>query len=168
MTGLMASATICGALLGAGLWLLLVRLPFMRATSFAERIGPQLKSHNLESKFLRTSPRNVTPFGPLERILRPVIRDGMVSLSQINLGASALNRRLVRSGSTKTAAISVPSSSCGGSEALPWLSGWWSSPERADGSAPSPPWSPSWAVPQADSCCGTTCWARKSGNAKPG
>ena len=103
MTGLMASATICGALLGAGLWLLLVRLPFMRSTTFAERIGPQLKSHNLESKLLRTSPRNVTPFGPLERILRPVIRDGIASLSKINLGSSALNRRLVRSGSTKTA-----------------------------------------------------------------
>jgi len=103
MTGLMASATICGALLGAGLWLLLVRLPFMRSTTFAERIGPQLKSHNLESKLLRTSPRNVTPFGPLERILRPVIRDGIASLSRINLGSSALNRRLVRSGSTKTA-----------------------------------------------------------------
>jgi tight adherence protein C len=103
MTGLMASATLCGALLGAGLWLLLVRLPFMRSTTFAERIGPQLKSHNLESRLLRTSPRNVTPFGPLERILRPVIRDGIASLSKINLGSSALNRRLVRSGSTKTA-----------------------------------------------------------------
>jgi tight adherence protein C len=103
MTGPMASATICGALLGAGLWLLLVRLPFMRSTTFAERIGPQLKSHNLESKLLRTSPRNVTPFGPLERILRPVISDGIASLSKINLGSSALNRRLVRSGSTKTA-----------------------------------------------------------------
>jgi len=103
MTGLMASATICGALLGAGLWLLLVRLPFMRATTFVERIGPQLKSHNLESKLLRTSPRNVTPFGPLERILRPVIRDGIAPLGKINLGTSALNRRLVRSGSTKTA-----------------------------------------------------------------
>jgi tight adherence protein C len=103
MTGLTASATICGALLGAGLWLLLVRLPFMRATTFVERIGPQLKSHNLESKLLRTSPRNVTPFGPLERILRPVIRDGIASLGKINLGTSALNRRLVRSGSTKTA-----------------------------------------------------------------
>ncbi|MCU1532860.1 MAG: type secretion system protein [Arthrobacter sp.] len=103
MTGLMASATICGALLGGGLWLLLVRLPFMRSTTFVERIGPQLKSHSLESKLLRTSPRNITPFGPLERILRPVIRDGIASLGKINLGSSALNRRLARSGSTKTA-----------------------------------------------------------------
>jgi tight adherence protein C len=103
MTGLTASATICGLLLGGGLWLLLVRLPFMRPTTFVERIGPQLKSHNLESRLLRTSPRNVTPFGPLERILRPVISDGIASLGKFNLGSSALNRRLVRSGSTKTA-----------------------------------------------------------------
>jgi tight adherence protein C len=103
MTGLTASATICGLLLGGGLWLLIVRLPFMRPTTFVERIGPQLKSHNLESRLLRTSPRNVTPFGPLERILRPVISDGIASLGKFNLGSSALNRRLVRSGSTKTA-----------------------------------------------------------------
>ncbi|WP_427130261.1 type II secretion system F family protein [Pseudarthrobacter sp. S9] len=103
MTGLMASATVCGAVHGAGLWLLLVRLPFMRPTTFVERIGPQLKSHNVESRLLRAAPRNVTPFGPLERILRPVIRDGIASLGKINLGSSALNRRLARAGSTKTA-----------------------------------------------------------------
>lgn len=103
MTGLMASATVCGVLLGGGLWLLLVRLPFMRPTTFVERIGPQLKSHNLESRLLRTAPRNVTPFGPLESILRPVIRDGIASLGRINLGSTALNRRLARAGSTKTA-----------------------------------------------------------------
>jgi tight adherence protein C len=103
MTGLMAGATVCGAVLGAGLWLFLVRLPFMRPTTFVERIGPQLRTHNLESRLLRTAPRNVTPFGPLERILRPVIRDGARSLGRINLGATALNRRLARAGSAKTA-----------------------------------------------------------------
>ncbi|MFF2245146.1 type II secretion system F family protein [Arthrobacter sp. NPDC058130] len=99
----MAAATVCGAVLGAGLWLFLVRLPFMRPTTFVERIGPQLRTHNLESRLLRTAPRNVTPFGPLERILRPAIRDGVRSLGRINLGATALNRRLARAGSAKTA-----------------------------------------------------------------
>jgi tight adherence protein C len=97
----MASAAACGVLLGAGLWLLLVRLPFMRPTTFAERIGPQLKSHNLESALLRQAPRNVTPFGPLERILRPVLRDAVTSLGRINPGTAALARRLARAGSTK-------------------------------------------------------------------
>lgn len=103
MTGLMAGATLCGAVLGAGLWLFLVRLPFMRPTTFVERIGPQLRTHNLESRLLRAAPRNLTPFGPLERILRPAIQDGVRSLGRINLGTTALNRRLARAGSAKTA-----------------------------------------------------------------
>ncbi|WP_090950310.1 type II secretion system F family protein [Arthrobacter sp. ov118] len=103
MTGLMAGATLCGVVLGAGLWLFLVRLPFMRPTTFVERIEPQLRTHNLESRLLRTAPRNVTPFGPLERILRPALRDGLKSLGRINLGAAALNRRLARAGIAKTA-----------------------------------------------------------------
>jgi tight adherence protein C len=103
MTGLMAGATLCGAVLGAGLWLFLVRLPFMRPTTFVERIGPQLRTHNLESRLLRAAPRNLTPFGPLERILRPMVQDGVRSLGRINLGTTALNRRLARAGSAKTA-----------------------------------------------------------------
>lgn len=86
MSGLMASAAACGVVLGAGLWLLLGRLPFLRPTTFAERIGPQLKSHNLESRLLRPAARNVTPFGPLERILRPVLRDALASLGKIYPG----------------------------------------------------------------------------------
>jgi tight adherence protein C len=97
----MASAAACGVLLGAGLWLVLVRLPFLRPTTFADRIGAQLKSHNLESKLLRAVPRNITPFGPLERILRPVLRDAVASLGKINPGTSALKRRLARAGSNK-------------------------------------------------------------------
>ena len=54
MTGLMAAAVACGVVLGCGAWLLLIRLPFMRPTTFVERIGPQLKSHNLESRLLRS------------------------------------------------------------------------------------------------------------------
>ena len=47
-----------------GLWLILVRLPMMRATTLAERIEPQLKSQNLESRLLRAGGiQNVTPFG---------------------------------------------------------------------------------------------------------
>lgn len=102
MTGLMASATACGILLGSGLWLILVRLPFMRPVTFVDRLHPQLRSHNLESRLLRTAPKNITPFGPLEHILRPVLRDGLASLSKANLGSIALNRRLARAGSLRT------------------------------------------------------------------
>jgi tight adherence protein C len=99
----MASATACGLILGSGLWLILVRLPFMRPVTFVDRLHPQLKSHNLESRLLRPAPKNITPFGPLERILRPVIHDGLTSLGRINLGSTALNRRLARAGSLRTA-----------------------------------------------------------------
>lgn len=102
MTGLTAAAVLCGAVLGIGVWLLLVRLPFLRPTSFVERIGPQLKSHNLESRLLRSAPRNFTPFGPLERILRPVIGDAVLWLGRLSPGSSALNRRLARAGSMKS------------------------------------------------------------------
>lgn len=101
MTTPAASSVIWGILLGAGLWLLLVRLPFMRPTSFVERIEPQLKSQNLESRLLRANSDNVTPFGPLERILRPLVREALSSLSRFNLGSSALSRRMAQAGINK-------------------------------------------------------------------
>lgn len=103
MTSPAALAVTYGILLGAGLWLLVVRLPFMRPTSFTERIEPQLKSQNIESRLLSASNDTLTPFGPLERILRPVLRDGLSFLSRFNLGSSALNRRLARAGIRKAA-----------------------------------------------------------------
>ncbi|XAS66163.1 type II secretion system F family protein [Micrococcaceae bacterium Sec5.7] len=97
-----AAAAVCGIVLGAGLWLLLVRLPFMRPTSFVERVEPQLKSQNLESRLLRAGVQNVTPFGPLERILRPLFRDALTTLGKFNLGSTALTRRLAQAGINKT------------------------------------------------------------------
>jgi tight adherence protein C len=93
---------ICGLLLGAGLWRLVVRLPFMRPMSFAERIEPQLKSQNLESRLLMAPAGNLTPFGPLERILRPMLKDAHAFLGRFNLGSSALSRRLAQAGIRKS------------------------------------------------------------------
>lgn len=95
-------AVLLGMLFGIGSWLITVRLPFMRGRSFAERVEPQLKSQNLESRLLRAPTHNLTPFGPLERILRPIIRDGIGYLSRFNGGAAALAKRLARAGSAKT------------------------------------------------------------------
>ena len=103
MTGIQAAATLCGILLGAGMWLIFVRLPVMRATTLAERIEPQLKSQNLESRLLHAGgAQNVTPFGPLERILRPMIRDGFAALGRLNLGSKGLARRLAQAGIDKS------------------------------------------------------------------
>lgn len=97
-----ALALLCGLSLGAGWWLILVRLPFMRVIRFAERIEPQLKSQNLESRLLQGPTHNLTPFGPLERILRPILTDAISSISRFNVGSTALAKRLARAGSRKS------------------------------------------------------------------
>jgi tight adherence protein C len=97
-----AIAMLCGLFLGAGCWLILVRLPFMRGQRFSDRIEPQLKSQNLESRLLRGPTHNLTPFGPLERILRPILSDAISFISRFNVGSTALAKRLARAGSTKS------------------------------------------------------------------
>jgi tight adherence protein C len=102
VTGTSAAAIVCGVILGTGLWLLLFRMPFMRPTTFAERIEPQLKSHNLESRLLQAGEQGVNPFGVLGRILRPLLRDGKTALGRLNLGSKALSRRLAQAGIAKS------------------------------------------------------------------
>lgn len=102
MNGLSAAAIASGVVLGIGLWLTFVRLPFMRPLTFIERIEPQLKSQNVESRLLRASGQTATPFGPLERIVRPLLHDGITALGRLNLGTKALTRRLAQAGINKT------------------------------------------------------------------
>ncbi|WP_284762293.1 type II secretion system F family protein [Arthrobacter sp. efr-133-R2A-63] len=101
MTALTALTVLCGLLMGAGLWLIFVRMPFMRPIPFAERIEPQLRSQNLGSRLL--SAPDVAPFGPLERIVRPVFQDALRYLAKFNLGTASLNKRLAKAGSAKSA-----------------------------------------------------------------
>lgn len=96
------AAVVCGAVLGIGLWLVVFRSPLMRATTLTERIEPQLKSQNLESRLLNSADQNLTPFGPLERILRPVFRDGMAALGRLNPSPGATARRLAQAGINKS------------------------------------------------------------------
>ncbi len=95
-------AVVCGVLLGIGLWLVIFRSPFMRAVTLSQRIEPQLKSQNLESRLLRSGEQNVTPFGPLERILRPLLRDGLAALGKLNPASKATARRLAQAGINKS------------------------------------------------------------------
>lgn len=96
------AAVVCGAVLGVGLWLVVFRSPLMRATTLAERIEPQLRSQNLGSRLLNSAEQNLTPFGPLERILRPVFRDGMAALGRLNPSPGATARRLAQAGINKS------------------------------------------------------------------
>ena len=74
----------------------------MRPITLSERIEPQLKSQNLESRLLRAGEQNLTPFGPLERILRPVFRDWLTTLGKLSPSPGATGRRLAQAGINKS------------------------------------------------------------------
>jgi tight adherence protein C len=95
-------AVVCGMLMGIGLWLVIFRSPFMRAVTLSQRIEPQLKSQNLESRLLRAGEHSPTPFGPLGRILRPVLQDGLATLARLNPASKATARRLAQAGIDKS------------------------------------------------------------------
>lgn len=96
------AAVLFGVLLGMGLWLIIFRSPFLRATTFAQRIEPQLKMQNTESRLLLVEERNLTPFGPLGRILRPVLHDTLAALTRLNPASKATARRLAQAGINKS------------------------------------------------------------------
>ncbi|MBG6223692.1 tight adherence protein C [Arthrobacter sp. CAN_A2] len=104
MTPTVALAMLCGLLLGAGLWLVVVRLPAMRATTLTQRIAPQLRAVDVRSRLLADPPGNVTPFGPLERITRPLLADAVAWSHRFNPAAATLVRRLAQAGREQTAA----------------------------------------------------------------
>lgn len=97
MTAPGSLAVVAGLVLGAGLWLGLVRLPFMRAPSFADRLEPRLRAVSTTSRLL-APPSPTAAFGPLERILRPLVGDAVRRLARFNPGNAALARRLLQSG----------------------------------------------------------------------
>lgn len=94
--GIAVLGMLTGACLGGGLWLVFVRLPMMRQPRFVERIAPQLKSVDVSSRLLNVQP--ITPFGPLERIIRPVARDAVAWLNRFSPASSLLSKRLEQAG----------------------------------------------------------------------
>lgn len=103
MTGVATAAVLFGGVLGLGLWLLVVRSPPMRAPTLSQRIEPQLRSHNLESRLLSASDdRHQTPFGPLARILRPILHDALAALGRLNPSPGGTVRRLAQAGLSKS------------------------------------------------------------------
>lgn len=100
MSGLWPAAVLVGTGLGMGLWLTVTRLPFLRPASFADRIAPQLRSVTHGSRLLE--PADTTPFGPLQRVFRPVLQELVHKLARINPANSALQRRLDRAGNRMT------------------------------------------------------------------
>ncbi|MDN4611071.1 type II secretion system F family protein [Arthrobacter burdickii] len=97
-----ALAALCGIVLGTGLWLVVVRLPAMRPPTLTQRVAPQLRAVDVRSRLLSESPANVTPFGPLERILRPLLADAVSWSHRFNPAAATLARRLAQAGRGQT------------------------------------------------------------------
>jgi tight adherence protein C len=97
-----ALAALCGIVLGTGLWLVVVRLPAMRPPTLTQRVAPQLRAVDSRSRLLSESPANVTPFGPLERILRPLLADAVSWSHRFNPAAATLTRRLTQAGRGQT------------------------------------------------------------------
>lgn len=102
MNGILPVGILAGLSLGIGLWMVLARSPLMRATTLTQRIEPQLRSQNLTSRLLLASDTHQTPFGPLARILRPVLRDVLAALGRLNPSVGGTARRLAQAGITKS------------------------------------------------------------------
>ncbi|MHA7292907.1 type II secretion system F family protein [Arthrobacter sp. HLT1-21] len=98
MIDVQALAMLIGASLGVGLWLVLVRVPVLRPTRFVDRVAPQLRSVDVRSRLLDSPPGALIPFGPLERIVRPVMNDVVRWLGRFNPASAVLARRLAQAG----------------------------------------------------------------------
>ena len=91
-------AILCGVALGTSLWGTALRLPWLRPVTFSERIAPQLRTGGQGSRLLAAPAGDLTPFGPLERILRPVLHRAVRRLNRFNPATRELERRLERAG----------------------------------------------------------------------
>lgn len=98
MIDIPALAMLTGAALGVGLWLMLVRLPVLRPTRFVDRVAPHLRSVEVRSRLLDSPPGALTPFAPLERIIRPVLNDVVRWLGRFNPTSAVLAKRLAQAG----------------------------------------------------------------------
>lgn len=91
-------AVVCGISLGASLCFVILRVPWLRPVAFSDRIAPQLRTGGQGSRLLIVPAGDLTPFGPLQRILRPALHLAVRRLNRINPVTRDLERRLERAG----------------------------------------------------------------------
>ncbi|MFV0285524.1 MAG: pilus assembly protein TadB, partial [Demequina sp.] len=90
---------VWGALLGSGV-LLVVSWVRARRPSLGDRIAPYVRASTAEE--IRRRSVTVTPLPTLERLLAPVLRDGVRLLERYGSPADQVRRRLRRAGSATT------------------------------------------------------------------
>ncbi|WP_026530369.1 type II secretion system F family protein [Haematomicrobium sanguinis] len=95
-------AIAVGLVAGVGLVLIARYVPFARKRSFAERISTQLSSADTGSRLLNPGANPITPFGSLERIAGPIIRDGVSRLNRLLPVSATIKIRLNRAGASKS------------------------------------------------------------------
>jgi tight adherence protein C len=97
VTALHAQGALAGLLLGAGLVLVLVRLPRSRRVTLDDRLAPYVRDVPRASRLLgRTTV--TTPLPLLVRLLAPALKDAGGTVERLVGGAASVRRRLDRAG----------------------------------------------------------------------
>ncbi|WP_394938841.1 type II secretion system F family protein [Psychromicrobium sp. YIM B11713] len=98
---LLGQAIAVGSCLGAGLWLVLLGIPWMRRPRFSDRIEPQLRAVTTGSRLLIRAEKPAI-FEPLESLARYLIRFSSGWLRKTDVSGRALQRRLERAGKSRS------------------------------------------------------------------
>jgi tight adherence protein C len=97
----LATGALLGLVAGGGGALALLNTPPLRRPRLDARLAPYLRDTPRPSRLLAQD-RTLTPFPTLERILRPVLADGVRVLDRWLGGAGSVRRRLVAAGRDQT------------------------------------------------------------------
>lgn len=96
-----AQGAALGLLLGIGLVLVVARLPPLRRPGLDERLAPYLRDAPA-SRLLETAGDGRTPFTTLERLLAPVMADGIRWAERLSGGPGTVRRRLDQLGGARS------------------------------------------------------------------
>jgi tight adherence protein C len=92
---------LVGALFGAGLLVVVRRLPFLRRPAADERISPYLRDLGGPEVFVGVA-NSGSPFSAILRLFGPSLRSGAQRLERLLGGANSVRRRLARAGLERT------------------------------------------------------------------
>ena len=92
---------LVGALFGAGLLVVVRRLPFLRRPTADERISPYLRDLGGPEVFVGVVDSS-SPFYAILRLFGPSLRSGAQRLERLLGGATSIRRRLARAGMDRT------------------------------------------------------------------
>ena len=92
---------LVGALFGAGLLVVVRRLPFLRRPTADERISPYLRDLGGPEVFVGVA-NSASPFHAILRLFGPSLRSGAQRLERLLGGANSIRRRLARAGVERT------------------------------------------------------------------